>query len=82
MCRSAGWRGAAVRDSDDGPAAAAEAREDPRTYRPRPCRRNEPTHRTAREAESQKEHEKRQGCRERGLVWGKKKLEKKGLARN
>lgn len=49
MCRSAGWRGAAVRGSDDGPAAAAGAREDPRTYRLRPCRRNEPTHRTARE---------------------------------
>lgn len=64
VCRSAGWRGAAVRDSDDGPAAAAEAREGPRTYRLRPCRRNEPTHRTGREAESQhKEHKKtRQSC--------------------
>lgn len=59
MCRNAGWRGAAVRDSDDGPAGAAEAREDLRTYRPRPCRRNEPTHRTEREAES---HNKTQCC--------------------
>lgn len=51
MCRNAGLRGAEVRDSDDGPAGAAEAREDPRTYRLRPCRRNEPAHRTARESQ-------------------------------
>ncbi len=82
VCRSVGWRGAAVRGSDDGPAAAAGAREDPRTYRLRPCRRNEPTHRTAREAESQhKEHKKtRQSCKREGKEEEKSSAELKFAA--